>query len=105
MAPLVQGGFPAVAGLAGLGVNVPAVVDPVGVPSECLLLKNMFDPSTEVGVNIFLVCFTVLYHKLIRLYACICLVQTELNFDEDIEEDVRDECSKFGKLNHIFVDK
>lgn len=24
------------------------VVEPVGVPSECLLLKNMFDPSTEV---------------------------------------------------------
>lgn len=58
VAPLVQGGFPAVAGLAGLGVNVPAVVDPVGVPSECLLLKNMFDPSTEVGVNISLVCLT-----------------------------------------------
>ncbi|WZZ02960.1 hypothetical protein YC2023_088881 [Brassica napus] len=79
VAPLVQGGFPAVAGLAGLGVNVPAVVDPVGVPSEFLLLKNMFDPSTEVG--------------------------TELGFDKDIEEDVRDECSKFGELNHIFVDK
>ncbi|XP_013724900.2 RNA-binding protein 39 isoform X2 [Brassica napus] len=77
VAPLVQGGFPAVAGLAGLGVNVPAVVDPVGVPSEFLLLKNMFDPSTE----------------------------TELGFDKDIEEDVRDECSKFGELNHIFVDK
>lgn len=24
------------------------VVEPVGTPSECLLLKNMFDPSTEV---------------------------------------------------------
>lgn len=23
-------------------------VEPVGTPSECLLLKNMFDPSTEV---------------------------------------------------------
>lgn len=50
--PLVQGGFPAVAGFAGAGiipgVNIPAVLDPVGVPSECLLLKNMFDPSTEV---------------------------------------------------------
>ncbi|CAN6870270.1 unnamed protein product [Brassica oleracea] len=77
VAPVVQGGFPAVAGLAGLGVHVPAVVDPVGVPSECLLLKNMFDSSTE----------------------------TELDFDKDIEEDVRDECSKFGELNHIFVDK
>jgi len=24
------------------------VVEPVGSPSECLLLKNMFDPTTEV---------------------------------------------------------
>ena len=24
------------------------VAEPVGSPSECLLLKNMFDPSTEV---------------------------------------------------------
>ncbi|KAL1188532.1 Nucleolin 1 [Cardamine amara subsp. amara] len=78
-APLVS--FPAVAGLAGAGifpaVNIPAALDPIGVPSECLLLKNMFDPSTE----------------------------TEPEFDEDIKEDVKDECSKFGKLKHIYVDK
>ncbi|XP_024016431.1 RNA-binding protein 39 isoform X4 [Eutrema salsugineum] len=81
VAPLVQGGFPPVAGLAGVGnvpgVNMPAALDPVGVPSECLLLKNMFDPSTE----------------------------TEPDFDLDIKEDVQEECSKFGNLNHIFVDK
>ncbi|KFK40079.1 hypothetical protein AALP_AA3G327700 [Arabis alpina] len=75
--PLVQGGFPAVAGLAGVGIIPPAVLDPVGVPSECLLLKNMFDPSTE----------------------------TEPEFDLDIKDDVKDECKKFGELNHIFVDK
>ncbi|AEC06560.1 putative splicing factor, RBM39, nucleotide-binding alpha-beta plait domain superfamily [Arabidopsis thaliana] len=77
---LVQGSFPAVAGLAGSGIIpgvIPAGFDPIGVPSECLLLKNMFDPSTE----------------------------TEDDFDEDIKEDVKEECSKFGKLNHIFVDK
>ncbi|XP_019097026.1 PREDICTED: RNA-binding protein 39 [Camelina sativa] len=72
---------PAVAGLVGAGiipgVNIPAAIDPVGVPSECLLLKNMFDPSTE----------------------------TEPHFDEDIKEDVKEECSKFGELNHIYVDK
>ncbi|CAE5985469.1 unnamed protein product [Arabidopsis arenosa] len=73
---LVQGSFPAVAGLAGAGI-IPGVIDPVGVPSECLLLKNMFDPSTE----------------------------TEDDFDKDIEEDVKEECSKFGNLNHIYVDK
>ncbi|CAH2051516.1 unnamed protein product, partial [Thlaspi arvense] len=80
ISPLVAG-FPAVAGLAGAGilpgVNIPAALDTVGVPSECLLLKNMFDPSTE----------------------------TEPDFDKDIKEDVQEECSKFGKLNHIFVDK
>uniref|UniRef100_M4D980 UBC core domain-containing protein n=1 Tax=Brassica campestris TaxID=3711 RepID=M4D980_BRACM len=60
-------------------VGIPAVVDPVGAPSECLLLKNMFDPSTET--------------------------EPEFDFDEHIKEDVKDECSKFGELNHIFVDK
>lgn len=28
-------------------LTVPAI-DTIGVPSECLLLKNMFDPSLEV---------------------------------------------------------
>jgi len=27
------------------------VIEPVGNPSECLLLKNMFDPNTEVRIN------------------------------------------------------
>ncbi|KAK8699974.1 hypothetical protein V6N13_018381 [Hibiscus sabdariffa] len=46
-------------------------------PSECLLLKNMFDPNLE----------------------------TEPDFDLDIKEDVKEECSKFGKLKHIYVDR
>ncbi|XP_045820291.1 RNA-binding protein 39-like isoform X1 [Trifolium pratense] len=53
------------------------VVEPVGIPSECLLLKNMFDPSTE----------------------------TEPDFDIDIKEDVEEECSKYGRVKHIYVDK
>ncbi|KAI9113968.1 hypothetical protein K1719_015219 [Acacia pycnantha] len=53
------------------------VVEPVGSPSECLLLKNMFDPTTE----------------------------TELDFDMDIKEDVEEECSRFGRVKHIYVDK
>lgn len=36
-------------------VRTPPIIEPVGDPSECLLLKNMFDPSTEV-------CF-VFYHQ------------------------------------------
>lgn len=27
------------------------VTEPVGNPTECLLLKNMFDPNTEVRIN------------------------------------------------------
>ncbi|XP_004502883.1 uncharacterized protein [Cicer arietinum] len=53
------------------------VAEPVGTPSECLLLKNMFDPTTE----------------------------TEPDFDLDIKEDVEEECSKYGRVKHIYVDK
>ncbi|KAK3009214.1 hypothetical protein RJ639_013257 [Escallonia herrerae] len=81
LAPPILGLAPAIAGLPSIGLSVPAVtlpsVDVVGVPSECLLLKNMFDPQLE----------------------------TELDFDLDIKDDVKDECSKFGALKHIYVDK
>ncbi|PON83538.1 Splicing factor-like protein [Trema orientale] len=50
---------------------------PIGSPSECLLLNNMFDPATEV----------------------------EPDFDVDIKEDVEEECSKCGRVIHIYVDK
>jgi RNA-binding protein 39 len=49
----------------------------IGTPTEFLLLKNMFDPSVE----------------------------TDPDFDLDIRDDVQDECSKFGVVKHIFVDK
>ncbi|KAH7518389.1 hypothetical protein FEM48_Zijuj09G0166500 [Ziziphus jujuba var. spinosa] len=72
---------PVFAGLGGAGLQVPTAsvpsIDTIGVPSECLLLKNMFDPALE----------------------------TEPNFDLDIKEDVQDECSKFGNLKHIYVDR
>nr|POE81858.1 rna-binding protein rsd1 [Quercus suber] len=71
---------PALAGLGGSGLQVPIAtlptVDTIGVPSECLLLKDMFDPNDE----------------------------TEPDFELDIKEDVQSECLKFGKLKHIFVD-
>ncbi|RDX60919.1 RNA-binding protein 39, partial [Mucuna pruriens] len=53
------------------------VTEPVGNPSECLLLKNMFDPNTE----------------------------PEPDFDLDIKEDVEEECSRYGRVKHIYVDK
>lgn len=77
VAPLIPG----IPGLPGTGLSIPAVsvpsVDTIGVPSECLLLKNMFDPKLE----------------------------TEPDFDQDIKEDVQEESSKFGALKHIYVDK
>ncbi|KAL0381536.1 UNVERIFIED_CONTAM: RNA-binding protein 39 [Sesamum angustifolium] len=51
--------------------------EPVGTPSECLLLKNMFDPTTE----------------------------SDPEFDLDIRDDVQEECSKYGRVKHIHVDK
>ncbi|VVA15704.1 Hypothetical predicted protein [Prunus dulcis] len=72
---------PGIAGLGVAGLQIPTAIlpsiDTIGVPSECLLLKNMFDPAVE----------------------------TEPNFDLDIKEDVQEECSKYGNLRHIFVDK
>ncbi|GMH06665.1 hypothetical protein Nepgr_008505 [Nepenthes gracilis] len=58
-------------------VHTSPAPESVGVPSECLLLKNLFDPATE----------------------------TDPEFDLDIKEDVEEECSKFGRVDHIYVDK
>ncbi|XP_010690339.2 uncharacterized protein LOC104903901 isoform X1 [Beta vulgaris subsp. vulgaris] len=80
-APLMQPSISPLGGLPGAGLTTPlgtlAIADPVGVPSECLLLKNMFDPKLE----------------------------TEPDFDLDIKEDVQEECGKYGAVKHIFVDK
>jgi RNA-binding protein 39 len=48
------------------------------IPTPCVLLKNMFDPSEE----------------------------TESDWDKEIAEDVKQECeSKFGAVSHIHVDR
>lgn len=46
------------------------------IPTQCVLLKNMFDPAEE----------------------------TEINWAGDIATDVRDECAKFGEVLHTHVD-
>lgn len=56
---------------------VSVAPEPIGAPSECLLLKNMFDPATE----------------------------SDPEFDLDIRDDVQEECSKYGRVKHIHVDK
>ncbi|PWA59771.1 splicing factor, CC1-like protein [Artemisia annua] len=78
--PTTGGGVPLPA-MTGAALAVPPVTVPsaesVGVPSECLLLNNMFDPELE----------------------------DEPDFDLDIKEDVQSESSKYGKLRHIYVEK
>lgn len=48
-----------------------------GAETNCILLKNMFNPTKE----------------------------TDPDFDLDIREDVMDEVGKYGQLRHIYVDK
>ncbi|KAI3824414.1 hypothetical protein L1987_05873 [Smallanthus sonchifolius] len=89
-APMVNGSAPTLPG--ALPINVPAALpvpvlptqivspiasEPIGNPSECLLLKNMFDPATEADPE----------------------------FDLDIKDDVEEECSNYGRVKHIYVDK
>jgi RNA-binding protein 39 len=50
---------------------------PTGGESTCILLRNMFDPAKE----------------------------TDPNFDQEIANDVRDECRKHGNVRHLYVDK
>jgi len=50
---------------------------PLIQPSTCVVVKHMFDPKEE----------------------------KDPDFHLDIKEDVEEECTKFGKLKHIFVDK
>ncbi|XP_019199786.1 PREDICTED: RNA-binding protein 39 [Ipomoea nil] len=72
------GGAPAIpAPILPAQVVAAMVPEPVGNPSECLLLKNMFDPAME----------------------------TDPEFDLDIRDDVHEECSKYGAVKHIHVDK
>jgi RNA-binding protein 39 len=33
------------------------------------------------------------------------MLQTEPDFDLDIKEDVEEECSRYGQVKHIWVDK
>ncbi|XP_050366590.1 uncharacterized protein LOC126785053 [Argentina anserina] len=60
-----------------LPAKVMPTAEPIGNPSECLLLKDMFDPMTEMDPE----------------------------FDADIKEDVEEECNKYGRVKHIYVEK
>ncbi|CAG8637809.1 816_t:CDS:2, partial [Paraglomus occultum] len=55
----------------------PRPIQPRVNPTRCVLLKNMFKPEEE----------------------------TEPNWAEELEEDVKNECMKYGPVVHISVDK
>ncbi|GJP29232.1 hypothetical protein CLOM_g20357 [Closterium sp. NIES-68] len=67
----------AAAAAAGGGAAAPAAAEVVGPPTECLLLTNMFDPSQDIDEE----------------------------FEQDIREDVEDECTKFGPVKKVYVDR
>ncbi|CAM0870834.1 unnamed protein product [Alopecurus aequalis] len=75
--PLLQSTVPGLGLIPGASLPVITQSVDMAPPSECLLLKNMFDPAVE----------------------------TDPDFDLDIRDDVREECSKYGQVTHIFVDK
>jgi RNA-binding protein 39 len=69
---------PPPAPLAGVPLaQIPHAQKPIGLPSQYLLLENMFDPLKE----------------------------TEPDWDLDIADDTKEECSKYGAVKHIYVDK
>jgi RNA-binding protein 39 len=68
---------PAAPAVPNDGLNHDPGVTIAPMPQTCILLRNMFDPLTE----------------------------TEPDFDQDIMEDVGEECGKFGQVKHIYVAK
>lgn len=69
-------GYPAAAGAPVLP-SPAAMAMPGGAPTTCILLMNMFDPAQE----------------------------TEPNWDQDIRDEVAEECSKHGRVLHAYADK
>merc|ERR1711934_316672 len=64
-------------GMASDGLNHDPGVPIAPMPQACILLRNMFDPTTE----------------------------TDPNFDVEIQEDVKEECGRYGTVVHIAVGK
>lgn len=54
---------------------------------------------------VFAICITSCISFVDILMLVSPLFQTDPDFDLDIRDDVQDECSKFGAVKHIFVDK
>ena len=92
------------------------------VPTQCLLLKNMFDPA-ECGVDpaSHLPCLQNIrctsssacmaapasLHVYAACSRCLPAIgrETEPNWPEEIAGDVKEECGKYGMVSHLHVDK
>jgi len=89
--PGLMPGMPPVGGFGGAASLMPGMPaglppgppppppqqnQPIGMPSFCFLIRNMFDPATE----------------------------TSEGWELDVKEDVEEECSKFGPVLHSYVE-
>jgi RNA-binding protein 23/39 len=130
--PFSQPTIPAVGPVSGASV-LPVITQSVGMLTEFLLLKNMFDPTMEVIFLCNFYCYFIVHMIIFSVIQSLVLLfniaiitflkiyyihiwnlndrnmpsflQTDPDFDLDIKDDVQDECSKFGLVKHIFVDK
>ena len=75
-APAPPAGVGAAAGVAGAAAGAGGAAPPSGTPSQYLLLKNMFDATKE----------------------------DDEDWDKDLQEDVEEECQKFGAVSRTVVD-
>ena len=87
---------------ASTASTISGVASPLVSP--CVLLRNMFGAEEFAAVTHHAHCtHTALFHS------CVCLAlkhrTQEPGFFDDIQEDVRDEAGKFGKVVHLFVDR
>jgi hypothetical protein len=73
----VQGMAAGLPGIGDLSLQQGLLGPASPIPTQCLLLKNMFDAS----------------------------MQSEPEWEKEVAEDVKDECSKFGAVLHVHVDK
>jgi len=75
MPPQLDAGLSLIPGLLP-NPHSSSISAPMIQAGTCVVVKNMFDPKTE-----------------------------QEGFEQDIREDVEEECSKYGKIKHIYVDK
>ena len=90
---------------AGLAVPQIAGVSAMPTVSPCFMLSNMFDASRCVCVCAYACAYAcTLIHRSdatpLHLFS-----ENDPGWESDIQDDVLEECAKFGSVLHIHVDK